>query len=355
MRLYGVHHGGSKRDLFGFNAGYIFVKPSPELKKELLEFPKGARIGLETLPPAYNHSIDVDGEEIPFDESSTYYWDEILSFCQINQFDVCFLDDPETMRAAIRKRKEAISAQRHVPILLDLIELARKPSKRLHVRKLHKLEKEIYTLQTEADYLHAIERETRIIENIRRFSPLAVLVGAAHGDYFMSQRGDGLNFDSYSVDEIPQDFRSTVRGNEFLESEFVKDTKPRPNILAEREAIIRRYTALTKRRILPERTPQFIGTWNLDLPAGGLFEVYVDTSNDGTLSGSIEDINGRARFSGRVTKSYVQFEKTYEEVAICAGGAAGPITYNGRFRNGKYYGEFRTELTQGNFWMRPFN
>ena len=62
---------------------------------------------------------------------------------------------------------------------------------------------------------------------------------------------------------------------------------------------------------MSERTPDYIGTWNLVIPAQGLFEVYLDKKNGG-MTGRIEDTLGTAIFTGVISKKTATFMKKYK-------------------------------------------
>ena len=79
--------------------------------------------------------------------------------------------------------------------------------------------------------------------------------------------------------------------------------------------IQRYYDAITKNRIT-DKSPHFIGTWDLKLEPKGLFELFIDSvkkSGNGTclISGTIEDCLGTATFEGCLSPKKIEFTKKY--------------------------------------------
>ena len=122
-----------------------------------------------------------------------------------------------------------------------------------------------------------------------------------------------------------------------------------------RDSVLRRYNAVKLGRILPDKKPQFIGSWDIDMNERGLFEVYINKKDsNGGVRGVIEDTFGSAFFSGRIANGQIKLSKLYDNLAIKNGGASEKITYYGELKNWKYEGNFNVENCHGNFWMNEF-
>jgi len=108
-----------------------------------------------------------------------------------------------------------------------------------------------------------------------------------------------------------------------------------------REHIKRKYRAVTASRIDPSRKPDYIGTWDLEVPAHGLFEVYIDDRNgDGAFNGHVEDAYGQAGITGHTTDGAISFTKTYSRNAKRLGGENNPVFYVGSRTSDGYEGNF---------------
>jgi hypothetical protein len=195
----------------------------------------------------------------------------------------------------------------------------------------------------------------------------AALVGYGHGDYFYLNRNRlrrerGIKIDSYSKEKPPE----YMLGLEYLmfddseRTDVIADFEEIPvidgSVLAECDSIQRRYSAVVKGRILPERKPRFIGTWNPGCVPDGLFEMYVRRKNrTGEFGRKIEDCLGTAGFTGKIGAHAVEFTKVYNHGAIHNGGLRYPIEYIGSKENGVYKGTYSAQTASGTFELREFD
>lgn len=245
MRLYGVDHGGNKSK-HGVITGYIFLEPSSGLKDDLLELPKGSKIGLETVPPSYFE--DAERRGIHYEPSSIFYWSKLIGFCNTNGFEICFLDDPKIMETTARMSSACIYTQSELSRLTSALRNCTASKRGRLKRKIKALQDELERRETETVYLFAIGREPAIFEKIRNFKPDASILGQSHSDYIMSEESvrNDLNIEFYGRDRLPILFSANGHGDEYLEAEFVKNASPRPKILAERNQIVQRFLELKK-------------------------------------------------------------------------------------------------------------
>ena len=58
----------------------------------------------------------------------------------------------------------------------------------------------------------------------------------------------------------------------------------------------------------------YTGTWSIQMPEFGLFQLYIDRRDGKRVEGHITDRLGRAKFTGTFRKDRVKFVKRYIEV-----------------------------------------
>ncbi len=187
------------------------------------------------------------------------------------------------------------------------------------------------------------------------------MAGIGHTDNFMAdpQIVQRLQIKKYYTDIAPQDDNNRQLSQYFglVYSRFNENATPNKRTLAERESLIRRYAAASIGRILPHRIPNFIGSWDLENPAEGLFEIYIEQVEGKDIYGTIEDALGSASFFGRYDpEEFINFWKEYEEPATLIGASNRTLVYSGTFKDGQYKGSFgANSMSMGrDFWLREF-
>jgi hypothetical protein len=100
-----------------------------------------------------------------------------------------------------------------------------------------------------------------------------------------------------------------------------------------------------------DKTPDWVGTWNVYNPSYGYFELFIDKQEDGITKGRIEDCFGTATFSGKITPHYVDFVKRY--VHCTEGSYKSDITYfaSRRCESDMHLGVYECDEGSGNFFM----
>ncbi len=381
IKLVGVAHG--RQHIFFGVSFETLVEPDPATFYLVLSsLPEKTKVGIEWCPElcedGRNLRKSINGEELPFTDSAVFYWGKLLEAINEHSLAPVFLDDFETMKKEVEKFLQLREKQQCLAKLGLEAELIKTEGFYFYVKatpEMRELEREIYGLNTELDYTYVIRREEKLLENIARSQPAVVFVGAAHSDFFVSQREElakrGIVFDSYYREELfayplfyePEDITARLNVKPVLDEETLRL----------RQLLPRRYAALTAGRILPDKTPKFIGTWDTRLPAQGLFEVYVKAENNGRIRGTIEDILGSAQFKGGVIAKPVNmqdgdmigvleksigFTKKYDEAAVKNGGAKQPIEYLAIWNaeKGLYEGKFSVTGSEreNNFWLKEF-
>jgi hypothetical protein len=385
-KLYGVSAGGYI-NFFGVpmpelagnpNIGQIITHVGKDLRNELMALPKGTKVGIE-YPKELCYGgkatrtcmiISTKKAEIP--SATRMYWNEILNICQMKGLDVVFLDDYITIKDQLQKLVEVGKKQGKINMMMIN---EKKLNEETLKQKVRKLNEEVYRLQTEASFIHIIKREEKVLERIIVEMPKVVIASIGNADYFMAEREmmlkNGINFKDHAreefdtkldIDRLPEYMK---RAPESF-GKLVQKPGPTIEALAERESIIRKMNALKTGRILPDKheSPRYIGTWDMVIPARGLFEVYVEhdmiTLHDATaISGIIEDTFGTATFWGSVGNDSIRFEKTYDYGAVTTGGNTGSIRYdvekNGeRINKDIMVGEFDMKGKKSKFYMGEF-
>lgn len=368
QKLYGIVHASQIRmggipldELFGCpDAGSITIIPSRELLREIRQLPKGARVGLEQPAELVNEhniltdSIKVDGKEYKMATKSVVYWQSIVNQCVANGLQPVFLDDTEFIRASTRKREQARKLDRKSG------QLYRK-SKAIYGDKIPEhtrakgigLIREAYRLEQEAWYINTIARESPILRKIAETKPYVVVMGAGHTDFFMANPEEiakfGFKFESYAREAFEEGLSAMALlaysdgPLSMSPPRLIQNAEPDRVSIASRNQIIRRYNAAVLGRIIPDGKPDFIGTWDLDIPARGLFEMYLakdETKANGIreISGTIEDVIGTAAFTGTIASNTFNFKKDYDSIARQSGGIDGTLNYSAQLEKGKYSG-----------------
>ncbi|MEM4246707.1 MAG: hypothetical protein QXF14_00065 [Candidatus Woesearchaeota archaeon] len=353
--------------LFGLVESYavLFVIPRyvpirhPDLFKYLEANCKGASAGLEltvgrktiNVPP-----LRVIQQEIYLD---LYKW-----FRQHRQ-KTYFLEPIEQLR------KEAMLTR-------QFLELQERAEKETNKELADSLWREAEKYRVEAQYEHMVGKEQVILENIAKFKPDLVFLGAAHSSSFFRQRERlqkeyGITIDEYWEDEV---IREPSQDELWNALSFSSERVPMERYLPEIEVRMKKIedpkdalfdietvccerlrNAFRNKRVTDQK-PDYIGSWEMDFEERGLFEVFVKQRKEENgaigISGIIEDCNGSADFEGKLDKNSIMFIKKYTKAAPCA--AKGEINYTGLLQpDGRYLGTFcALSCGMGNFWMKPF-
>lgn len=341
-RVYGVTH-GLEVSLLGLFPKEVPIYPSRELVTELAQLRPGSSVGIETIP---DELVEVDREQVTWKPGSKRYWESIIEVCHRLGYTVLYLDDVETLKAYARKCVE----QEKIGNALKVT-----PHSPTNEAQAQPLVEAYYRAGVEAEYIHVVRREKKILDNIRRFNPTVVIVGIGHGDYFVS--GDGLP----GNDKLPILYRREIAeftGTlDYPGAVSYIDAKSAPDqrCLLERELLERRYHAVTAGRISNTGRPDFIGTWDTWCRPRGLFEAYITARTDTTLTLTIEDCLGTGSADMSIGDNNVSFTKRYDPNQSDAGHNL-PIKYKGRKGGGVYTGEFIIvgENIRGSFTMQDF-
>lgn len=354
--LYGVMHGKSL-NVAGVRVADYDAKPGNELIKELFLLPSNTSVGIEHTPEL-EKTFEVDG--IPNITSGSLYWTEIRKVCEQQHLNIVYLEDFLTYKRFTQKIIEARALDE------DLLKRNVKfrnshpnegTDKFEEDEAIKKLLRKIYKTQIEGEYIFAIEREQKMLDKIAEYQPQVVILGKGHTDYLALKpeklTSKGVSLGKYKTEErkfIPWHEESDESPSD--NSRLIQNPLPDKSYLVYRELLERRYRAITEGRIMSKGIPEYIGTWDLVIPARGLFEIYVDKRDD--VHGRIEDTLGTADFVGRITENNAVFSKKYNPSKSSSEAAEDSMMHTADGGNGYYLGTFKIASGYKNDRERPF-
>lgn len=349
-RLNGIEHGrGLTVEGLLIPNSDIPVAPSRELMRDLLDLPRGSTVGIE-FSQQFQEPFDVDDIEINAGLESNFYWRRIIRTCNIKKLNIVYLEDFDTYKKYVRKLLETKTLeQQGWDLYADNPEFFK-------TGQAKQLAAQHYMSETESQYIFVVEREAKILDKIRETNPTVVIIGKGHTDYLTQNTSDDnpLSNVEYTREVV---FQTPWHWPEDLQLPYErahKDYKGEidPAILLERELLVRKYRAIKEKRITEGFKPDFVGTWDLDLPARGLFEVFVEGSRFG---GRIEDTLGTAVFEGTINDTEVSFVKGYDPEKSSPEATPKPVRYAGNLVHGQYEGQYEVANTRisGSFTLKP--
>lgn len=289
-RMIGVEHGA----IGEFNN---LKEPSNEVLKILSQLPCTSRVGLETF-----------GEDAPpelleqFYPADGYYFDRIKEECEKLGLEVVPLDDIDVYKK------------------IDRISKLQKKLERKKKRTLSDV-RQNYSYDIQMHHAAFIERDEHMTRTILEEDPAVIILGTGHvlplaTDYeFLSafRRDIKVGYDM-NLDRNPavrdsgliRKYGKRLQQNSFVYGNEIYELMRK--MMLDRELLRRKYTAVMDGRIDTNSQPSFVGTFDLAIPARGLFEVF---PSGGGFSGGISDVHGDSDFSGEIKGDEVEFIKRY--------------------------------------------
>jgi hypothetical protein len=343
-KLYGVEHGKSL-ELAGIRVADFDAKPGIELTKELISLPANTSVGIEHAPEL-EMTFKMDNSSITTGVNSNY-WIKIKNICESKNLNIVYLEDFPTYKKFAGKLMEKNNAdEENLKNYADFhIKNPFKTTKEYEEDpEVRKIIRKSYKASVEAEYIFAIEREQKIFDKIAKYQPQIVILGKAHSDYAMLKPRElssrKIPLGKYFIEE-----RYTTPwfedSKEFSDETtyLIENPSPNKNELLDRELIKRRYRAATEGRIMTGKIPDFVGTWDITIPARGLFEIYLNKKDN--LVGLIEDTLGTATFNGSITDKKAIFAKNYNQKKSSSDAIRDTIMYAGNGSNDLYIGDFK--------------
>lgn len=312
----------------------------------------GLETCLEMTTPPDELSPDtfiVDGHDMWFADTSPFYWKRLVEICNEARLKVELLDDFNLYKEYYRKLLEA---ERHKQrISLEYMYEDAPRWTQLTEEQLREARERIFHAEAEAEYIHVVRREEQIVDNAINSCAQVIVMGRGHGDYIASRGGvigktQLFDVENYIREKVEPWMSARRQGQSGLVAQIDTDTLSSQDALS-RELLVRRYNAATQRRIFPERTPDFIGTWAKSCRPEG-FEIYLNgsmgtkedclgtatvtsfSSSDRSVSFCNEYIEGRSLNS---LKSKINYRA--ESVGLWSGDI-----YRGQWSAGRAKGEF---------------
>ena len=265
-----------------------------------------------------------------------------------------------------------------VPLTKRLIALQKQIKRTRNEEKAQALRIDVDKLGIELNYMHIVGREPHIIENIVKYGPNLVFLGAAHASRFYRKREElrrshGIEIEEYWQDEVVKSptqeevVRAMGASDDHVSTEIYLKDKTEVELRKIESVdkaldepmmmhVERLYKAVKEGRVTDGK-PDFIGTWDTRLTHRGLFEVFI-TSRDvdaHSIEGVIEDCNGSAAFrGGTFPPGTIAFTKRYTHAVPQA--AKGNIEYECKLSSdGLWRGCYRGERSgMDGFWMKEF-
>ena len=331
-RLYGVSH--AAYDPLTFET--ISTRPSQELLTEIAQLPKDSSVGIEVCqefclsggPPEV---LSWDGQEIITPQTQVSYWQEIIDACQKLNLPVIFLDDPMVYQEMAAKRLEAEQYKSQIMALIHSQKEGQK-SVMSYEESVRDLVEAGHRADVQIEYLFQVVREQRVLEKIKETNPTLAIIGRGHGDIIIINgllSSQGITQGCYQIETFAPAKITRPFGPMDRLPTFLSDKPPDQEFVLRRELLRRRHCAATQWRILPEKSPDFIGTWNPKIRPAGLFEIYIIRHESNKFWGVIEDVYGTASCLGLWEGENIEFLKRYDPEKS-RDQASGGIFYIGR-------------------------
>lgn len=271
------------------------------------------------------------GQAVSFNRVDLQYWAFWLQYLEMNRpdIDIIFLDS----LSLHLKRKNLLEGmanayeQRALPgELVDFPWTSEDDQSDRHNRA--------WCYAQAAEYSQFFEREAYMLERMRQQNPDITIMGVGHTEELMTEP-------------------AAMFQNNLVGVNYTRCIPPNLDLgksMVERELVRRRYNIATQRRVLPEKKPDFIGSFYPEsrsiegCTAAGLFEVYVTQKGEnGSLQGYIEDGLGTATFTGSLQNDEFTFDKKYLSEKADVYSYTDGIEYAGIKRDGVYRGVWVAE------------
>lgn len=364
--LYGVTHGGYWNNFLTGYSGEMEISPTRELISDLARFPKGTRVGFECTGKQDWNEVNLHLLTLPFNppesrfgerefslrpyygKNITVYWDKLEKVCSDLGLGVVFLEDKEVW---FKYNEAMVKTAENEARRGNLLVVEQRESDEHYDRKRIGFNLERYKEDVSARKIHEIERDNQLLRAIKSSEIDVVFVGIGHSDYWMAnpqiiQSNFGLSFEGYST-EVPKMKTQRWEGLTF----FVKDAKPNLRNAFVRQGLERTIRLLETGR-LSDRKPNLIGTWDINNPLKGYFEMYVN-GNGKAIHGEIVDCLGDADFEGEINNREMRFVKKYRQDRCSDVASLKRIVYKGIIRNGNLIGYFVTDGFGQPFYATP--
>ncbi len=349
-RLYGVIPGLCiNHPLIGSRD--VQLTPSANLIAHLTNLPQNERVGVEFLNPPDREVLannlitcgaNASLKKMPsWSKGSDGYWQHLINSC--DGYEVIFLDDFKLWTRLNESMVDSAKARER-----RVINHRGESEARYHRRFVQREEK-IHKAELASRSIQEIERSNSLLKAIRESNLDAVAVSKGYSDYWMMhpeeiERDFGIRFEGYSTETY------FIEDGSLLFS-FKPEAIPDKETAYERESLMRMLKVIGGKRI-SDKTPDFIGTWDVLQPSRGYYEMFIeDRKSNGRVFGKIEDCLGRAIFDGRITENCFNFNKFYENGCCVTDAIHQLIKYRGAITDGRVHGYFHVNDFGTAFYM----
>ena len=332
VKLLGANHGLSYKDILGNNYEH-HVEPTAEMQAILRSLPRGTRIGLEAPSPEIFTLLLEDLREKFRDYegappsnigySGESYFNQVRDLCAHAGHEIVWLENENVWR----RYNERVFAHYLARERMNLFLSEEYVDERERFRKLVRLEEDLYAHAIRMKETHLLERDELMLQSIAALSPRVAFAGVGHTDYWAidNQRirdKIGIIWESYAADDFvhvddPHAVHLVHYPNRSADPYQAHDF-----------TLARRKVRLLEKGMLSDAVPDWVGTWDVEQPSRGYFEVFVDEENGRIMRGRIEDLLGTADFEGEFSSREIKFTKKYRQTSSHCTSCKGAINYH---------------------------
>ena len=112
------------------------------------------------------------------------------------------------------------------------------------------------------------------------------------------------------------------------------------SVLLSENNIVERAINFRDNGSLTDKKPDYVGTWMIDDPFVGYFEMFIEEQKNQNIKGTILDHLGVSSFEGNLDKTSISFDKKYLFNKSVLEAASDKILYKGNKKNGIYEGGY---------------
>ena len=340
VELVGVTHGAWINNFI--ISTNVPLQPSFAFLSYLEKFPRGTRVGIESLSKddfrlvredqsKKNYEINFKYERNytkKYNRENEYYWDVLTSHLKKSGLDFIYLENIDTwfeINSAIVNDSMIRSK-----VFNEILFKEDGESEINYTKKLLTCNEMIHKAEIDYKKLHQQKRDNELLEEIARKEPNIAIVGLGHSDFWYNIREKinqthKINFEKYSTDRGVFD----KRGN--CEMIFTENTEPIQETIAETDSLERLLLLYETGRLFSDKKPDYVGTFNSTHPSEGYFELFLDSKDKGI----IVDYLGIAKVEGIFTDEKIEFTKMYTNAI--GNVMKGEIKYIAKKRNGMLF------------------
>lgn len=341
VELVGVTHSAWIRDFF-MTTTNVSLQPSSAFLSYLERFPEGTRVGIESLSKddwklvredLYRKNYEIDSKyersyAKSYGRENEYYWDALVRHLKNIRLEVIYL---ENINAWFEINNAIVKdSMIRAKVFNEILFREEDESEIDYTKKLMACNEMIHQAELNYRKLHEQGRDSELLKEIAKNDLNVAVVGLAHSDFWYSIKEKinqiyKFNFEKYNVDKG----LFNKRGN--CEMIFTENAEPIQEIIVEINSLEKLLLLQETGRLVPDKKPDYAGTFNTTHPSEGYFELFLDSKT----TGSVVDYLGIATVEGIFTDEKIEFTKTYNNAISNA--MKGQIKYKARKREGMLF------------------